>query len=246
MTAIEIDGVATDEGAFDRTTATTGHFTAMQVRAGATRGLELHLQRLEAANRETFDVGLDHERVRALIRHALGDTEVASVRVYIHERSPEPAIVVTVKPPAEMASPQSLGSQTYQRPNAHLKLVHTEQGRYRERAQRNGFDDALLIGRDDVVSETSMANIGFFDGPEVVWPDAMMLRGITMQLLDRAVQTRREPIRLADVGRFDGAFVSSARGLGIVSRIDEVALPTPDDRIRSLIDAYASVPWDAI
>ena len=35
-----------------------GHFTAMQVRAGATRGLPLHLARLDAANRELFGVPL--------------------------------------------------------------------------------------------------------------------------------------------------------------------------------------------
>jgi len=31
-----------------------GHFTAMQVRAGRARGLDLHLSRLEAAHREVY------------------------------------------------------------------------------------------------------------------------------------------------------------------------------------------------
>ena len=125
--------------------------------------------------------------------------------------------MVTVKPPAEMATPQRLGSVRYQRPDAHRKHVHTEQGHYRELAQRDGFDDALLTGPDGLVCETSMANIGFFDRSGVVWPDAPMLRGITMQLLEAPFPTRRTPMRLSDIASFDGAFVSNARGIGVVS-----------------------------
>lgn len=33
-----------------------GHFTAMQVRGGRVRGLDLHLARLDAANRELFEL----------------------------------------------------------------------------------------------------------------------------------------------------------------------------------------------
>ncbi len=246
MSAIEIDGVPADEEAFARATTPYGHFTAMQVRGGRTRGLGLHLRRLAAANREAFDAGLDGERVRALIRHALGDTGDASVRVYIHERSPEPAIVVTVKPPAEMATPQRLGSARYLRPEAHRKHVHTEQGHHRELAQRDGFDDALLTGPDGLVSETSMANIGFFDRSGVVWPDTPMLHGITMQLLEAALPTRRTPVHLSDIASFDGAFLSNARGIAAVSGVDDDALPMPAERMRELVDAYASVPWDPL
>ncbi len=246
MTAIEIDGVPADEEAFAQATSPYGHFTAMQVRGGRTRGLALHLRRLATANREAFDAGLDGERVRALIRHALGDTEDASVRVYIHERSPEPAIVVSVKPPAQMATPQRLGSARYQRPDAHRKHVHTEQGHYRELAQRDGFDDALLSGPDGLVSETSMANIGFFDTSGVVWPEGPMLHGITMQLLEATLPTRRTPVHLSDIPSFDGAFLSNARGIGAVSGVDDAELPMPAERMRELAEAYASVPWDAI
>jgi branched-subunit amino acid aminotransferase/4-amino-4-deoxychorismate lyase len=246
VNAIEIDGMATDEVAFTEATAPEGHFTAMQVRDGRARGVALHVRRLSTANRELFDADLDGDHVRALIRHALGDIQDASVRVYIHARSPEPAIVVTVKPPAEILTPQRLGSVRYLRPDARLKLVHTEQGRYRELVQRDGFDDALLTGPDGRVSETSMANIGFFDETGVVWPDAPMLRGITMQLLEGAVLTRRAAIPVSDVGTFDGAFLSNARGLAVVTAVDDVELPTPQGRMRELADAYAAIPWDAI
>lgn len=246
MTAIEIDGVTADEAAFAEVTAPEGHFTAMQVRGRRARGVDLHLRRLDAANQELFGVPLDGDRVRGLIRHALGDTRDASVRVYVHERSSQPAIAITVKPPAEMATPLRLGSVHYLRPSAHLKLVHTEQGRHREAAQGHGFDDALLVGSDGLVSETSMANIGFFGRTGVVWPDAPMLHGITMQLLEAALSTHRMRVLLSGVDAFEGAFCSNARGLGLVSGIDEGTMGMPAERMRELADAYGSTPWDRI
>src|SRR6201990_1647188 len=59
-----------------------GHFTAMQVRAGLARGLDLHLSRLEAAHREVYGRALDGQEVCARIRQALGGRLDASVRVY--------------------------------------------------------------------------------------------------------------------------------------------------------------------
>ena len=50
-----------------------GHFTAMQVRGGRTRGLGLHLSRLDAAHREIYVRPLGGREVCARIRHALGD-----------------------------------------------------------------------------------------------------------------------------------------------------------------------------
>ena len=43
----------------------SGHFTAMQVRNGRVRGLDLHLARLHQGSRELFGVGLDGQRVVA-------------------------------------------------------------------------------------------------------------------------------------------------------------------------------------
>ncbi len=77
-----------------------GHFTAMQVRDHRVRGLGLHLARLDAANLELFDVGLDPGQVRDHIRHALGaGTPDASVRVYVCEAPGGPSVLVTVRPP---------------------------------------------------------------------------------------------------------------------------------------------------
>ena len=251
MITIEIDGEIPSAEQVWATVWSYGHFTALQVREGRTRGLALHLRRLESATRETFGVPLDLDRIRALIRHALGTTKDGSVRVYLFEASGDPRVVVTIKPPAQIESPQQLRSIPYRRPSPHIKHVTTDQGFYRRRAQQAGADDALLTYDDGTVCETTMANIGFFDASGIVWPQAEMLRGITMQLLEEAlprrdVPTRRLPIGAADASSFEGAFLSNARGIAAVSRIDGVELATPVDRLSDLLDAYASVPWDVI
>jgi branched-subunit amino acid aminotransferase/4-amino-4-deoxychorismate lyase len=248
---IEIDGRRASAEALWSTTSAYGHFTAMQVRERRTRGLELHLTRLEAASTELFEVVLDRERVRELMRHALRDVADASVRVYVFEADDEPAIVVTVREPGGLASPQRLQSVRYQRPDAHVKHLATGQAYYSRRARRDGFDDALLTAADGLVSESATANIGFFDGSGVVWPEAPLLHGITMQLLEsrfaeHGVPSRRAPVRVQDVGSFEGAFLSNARGVAAVSRVDTVSLPIPDEQMTMATDAYASVPWDTI
>lgn len=88
-----------------------GHFTAMQVRNLRVRGLELHLARLAAANREVFGAALDTGAVRDHIRHALGrDTRDAFVRVYVLELQDRPAVMVTVRPPG--GRPEARGSSS--------------------------------------------------------------------------------------------------------------------------------------
>ena len=47
-----------------------GHFTAMQVRGGRVRGLDLHLARLDQATDELFGISLDGALVRDYVRHA--------------------------------------------------------------------------------------------------------------------------------------------------------------------------------
>jgi branched-subunit amino acid aminotransferase/4-amino-4-deoxychorismate lyase len=250
---VEMNGRVVDADAARILASSFGHFTAMQVRNAATRGLDLHLRRLQAANRELFDAGLDHEEVRALIRQALGETQDASVRVYLVERQGEsrPATVVTVREPGGIESPQRLRSVDYQRPTAHLKHLSTEQGYHTRVAQRSGYDDALLTAGLDVIAEAATANIGLFDGEGIVWPDAPLLHGITMQLLEsalprRGVPVRRASVRLRDLSRFEGAFLSNARGIAAVSVIDDLVLPEVGDHVEMLIGAYSAVAWDRI
>jgi branched-subunit amino acid aminotransferase/4-amino-4-deoxychorismate lyase len=234
---------------------TYGHFTAMQIRGRKVRGLALHLARLDAANRELFGVGLDGDVVRARIRHALGDDmEDASVRVYVGQPDPDGvSVMVTVRGPIEVAAePIGLMSVGYLRSEAHIKhLADHGQIYHRRRAELAGFDDALLTGPDGAIVECGIANIAFFDGTTVIWPDAPALQGITMQLVEPrlvagGLPTRRDPVHMADIGSYRAAFVTNSRGIVPVARIDDHSLDIDVDLMRTVAGVYGSVAWDTI
>jgi branched-subunit amino acid aminotransferase/4-amino-4-deoxychorismate lyase len=233
-----------------------GHFTAVQVRNRRVRGLDLHLTRLDAATRELFGTSLDGSRVRDHIRHALGDdASDASVRISVFwpDTDDTASIMVTVRPPAAPpGGPQALQAVSYQRPVPHIKHAGTfAQTHYRRLAERNGFDEALLTGPGGVISEGAITNIGFFDGATVTWPDAAALHGITMQLLEHRLpgtgrRSRRAAVRLADLPSFRAAFVTNSLGAAPVGRVGELAIPIDTELMKTVTQAYESVPWDLI
>ena len=236
--------------------ASYGHLTAMQVRGRRVRGLELHLDRLSGANRELFGVDLDCDRVRDHIRHALaGLTPDASVRVLVQcpDEDQAPSVTVVVRPAGAMPGPAwRLQSVPYQRCVAHIKHIGDfGQSYYGRLAQRNGFDEALLTAPDGTISEGAVTNIGFFDGSAVVWPDAPVLQGVTLRLLEAALPGRglpsgRGPVRLTDVDSFTGVFVTNCRGIAAVGQIDDHVLPVNTRLMTQLAETYESVPWDEI
>lgn len=250
---LEINGqAATAEQLRALALAGYGHFTAMQVREGRTRGLRLHLSRLESANREMFGAALDGGQVREFIQHALGaQVGSASVRVIVQHPAEEepPWVTVTVRPPADPLPDSRLQSVAYQRSVAHLK--HTGdfgQQYYRLLAEGNGFDEALLTGPDGLISEGSTSNIGFFDGTAVVWPAAAMLAGVTMQLAAArlTLPQRHSPVRVADLDSFAAAFITNSHGVAAVTEVDGRRLKVDTAFMRMLRDSYESVPWDEI
>jgi branched-subunit amino acid aminotransferase/4-amino-4-deoxychorismate lyase len=252
---VEIDGHrATVEQLSAAAPAGYGHFTAMQVRNGRVRGLDLHLAGLDAANRELFGAGLGTAAVLGYIRHALsGQASDASVRVYVYEAPGGPAVMVTVRPPGTMA-PDLWRLQTvpYQRSLAHIKHIGDfGQGYYGRLARSNGFDEALLTGPDGIVCEGSITNIGFSDGTGVLWPDAPALAGITMQIVarglaERGVPSRRAPVRVSGLSSFAGAFVTNSHGIAPVGQVDGRTLPVDDALMSAVTQAYESAGWDQI
>ena len=63
-----------------------GAYTSFRFEDGGTRGLSLHLARLQASAQELFGEGLDEARLRDGIRQALGDRSAAFVRLSLFSR----------------------------------------------------------------------------------------------------------------------------------------------------------------
>jgi branched-subunit amino acid aminotransferase/4-amino-4-deoxychorismate lyase len=245
---VEIDGrPPTPPELYHAALSGYGHFTAMQVRAGRVRGLGLHLTRLAAATRELFAADLDTGAVRGHLAHAVRDHPDAAVRINVY-RPAELMVLIAVRPPSSPPpAPLALRSVRYERPAAHLKhLGGFGQLYHGLRAEADGFDDALLTDHTGAVEEAAIANIGFFDGASVVWPDAPHLPGIAMQLLAPRLPSRSARVTLADVPAFRAAFVCNSIGVAAVHRIDDVPLPVDPGLMRLVAEAEASIPWDPI
>ena len=248
--AIEVNGREADDAAVSLLEHEGwGHFTAMQVRRGRTRGLDLHLLRLEAAHREVYGRALSGEEVRAGIRHALSGRPDASVRVYGYWAG----LMVTVREPQDMPRrPHSMTALHFQRPLARLKHVGSwGQDRFREIALAAGFDEGLLVDEAGIISEGTITNVGFWRDATVIWPDAPKLQGITMLLLRRQLTAAGIPqaegrVRVQDLADYDGMILCNARGWAPVSRVDNLTIPQ-DQAFNGIIAAAIDrCPWDEI
>ncbi|WP_283136986.1 aminotransferase class IV [Rhizohabitans arisaemae] len=230
-----------------------GHFTGLQVRNRRTRGLSLHFARLDAANRELFGVALDREAVLDSIRAVPGDDIAdASLRVYVLEAE-RPEVIATASPPVEVPdAPQGLKPVVYQRFLPHIKqAARFAQTYLRRQVAREGFGEALLTTADGLISEGSITNLGCFDGDRVVWPDAPMLRGTTMQLLEgvfsaEGVAQERRPLKVADLPRYGLVFLTNSRGVVVVDRVDDQPLNGDETLRRRLVACYTGVPGEPL
>ena len=226
-----------------------GHFTAMQVRGGRTRGLDLHLARLEAAHQEVYGRPLGGQEVRNRIRHALGGRPDASVRVYGYWAG----LIVTVRKPQDTPDrPHSMMAVQFQRPLARLKHVGSwGQGRSGDAALAAGFDEGLLTDETGRISEGTITNVGFWRDGTVIWPDAPKLDGITMLVLRRqfdaaGVGQAEETVRVQDLPRYGGMILCNSRGWAPVGRVDDQVI-SQDEAFTAVIKAaLASCPWDEI
>jgi branched-subunit amino acid aminotransferase/4-amino-4-deoxychorismate lyase len=248
--AIEVNGRAADPAAVSLLEHEGwGHFTAMQVRGGRARGLDLHLSRLEAAHREVYGRSLDGQEVRARIRHALGGRPDASVRVYGYWAG----LIVTVRAPQDMPRrPHSMTAVQFQRPLARLKHVGSwGQGRFREAAVAAGFDEGLLTDEAGKIAEGTITNVGFWRDGMVIWPEAPKLDGITLLLLQRqlaaaGIGQAEEPVRVQDLGRYGGMILCNSQGWAPVSRVDDLVIPQDEAYTGIVAAAIDSCPWDEV
>jgi branched-subunit amino acid aminotransferase/4-amino-4-deoxychorismate lyase len=237
-----------------------GHFTSMRVEEGTVRGLSLHLDRLVRDCRIVFGVELDRERTLSYIRKAVdGITGVIGLRVTVFDPAIDlgrpsdakhPHILVNLRPGRPMAPPP-LTAKTFAftRDNAQVKHIGLySQLRVRRDAQLAGFDDAVFVEPDGRVSEAPTWNIGFVDREgTIIWPDAPVLPGTTMLLLQRLDTPKQltAPVWLADIPNMAAAFATNVTiGVRSVGALDNVRLQSDHPVLAALRDAYAGIPGE--
>ncbi|WP_439473201.1 aminotransferase class IV [Brevundimonas sp.] len=197
---LHIDGEpATAEALAPVILSNYGAFTSMQVEDGAVRGLDMHLDRLAQEALSLFGRAVPEARMRERMRTAVEGLEGRrSLRVQlfletITHRTPDalgvPSVLTVAAAPANpLCDPLRLQTQDYAREAPELKHNATfGLTRARRAAKAAGFDDALFVGPDGVVSEGSIWNIGFIEDGRVIWPRAPMLRGVGQRLLENGL-----------------------------------------------------------
>lgn len=237
-----------------------GNFTSMRVHNQCIRGLSLHLDRLVRDCRILFDTTLDRERIRDFVRHAIrGEQGAFVVRVTIFDphldlghpgASAEPSVLVTTRP-AALWPPAPMRVQTvhYRRDLPKVKHVGLLGALWKRRqVQIQGYDDALFLDDSSFVSEGATWNVGFFDGERVVWPNAEMLPGVTMELLAQAHDnTITAPVNIRDIPAMRAAFATNtAIGVRAISNIDGMPLSDDHPVLEVLRKEYEEIPSEQV
>lgn len=233
------------------------HFTAMQVRGGLVRGLDLHLERLRAASAELFGRTPDDASVRSWLAAAIDaspDDASLTATVYSPDGeftgpgTAEPEMLVRTGPPADgPAGPLALAVVAHERVLPHLKHVgEVAKTYFLRQAVAGGFDDAAFTDRRGRLSEATIWNLAFWDGDGVVWPRAEMLGGTTMGIvrrqLDRlGVPQRTEEVTVDGLPSLAGAVVMNSWTPGVpVHRVGPVELPAAPAFVDLLHRAYGA------
>jgi branched-subunit amino acid aminotransferase/4-amino-4-deoxychorismate lyase len=264
MQTLFIDGTpATEADLAHQALVNYGAYTSFRVEDGGVRGLDLHLARLENAATELFGQAIGHDRLRALIRTALGTRQRAWLRISlfsnaISNRDPtahgDPRVMIGVfDPPLPLADTVRVQLQIYEREAPHIKHVATfGLLRARRAAKAAGFDDALFVDRDGRISEGSLWNIGFLSGDTIVWPQAPMLVGVTQALLSDGLQGRgidqsTRPVTVSELSGFDAVFLcNSATPAASITAIGDHVFNVRPDLIDRLHDVWRATPRQAL
>ncbi|MDA0116943.1 aminotransferase class IV family protein [Vibrio sp. T11.5] len=236
------------------------HFTALQVRNKMIKGLDLHLDRLRRASLELYDKALADEVVQSYIHSAVASGPIdhsLSVTMYsprgeftTDSMHVEPRVLIRMAPAENgPAGPLRLAVIDHDRPLAEIKHVG-EIGKtyYLHQAVRQGFDDAVFLNTEGYLSEGTIWNLAFWDGESIIWPQARMLQGTMMAMVQRQlsqlkVPQRSEPITLSRLSQLKGAAVMNSWSPGIrVCQIASTLFSDSDQLISRLHRAYNSEP----
>ncbi|WP_125779341.1 aminotransferase class IV family protein [Pseudoalteromonas rubra] len=240
------------------------HFTAMQVRDGRVKGMDLHLDRLRTASVALFGQARPDADILASVRTAMAASDKdASLTVTVYSAHGEfttasmnaqPEIMVRTGAPANgPTGPLKLLATEYSRPLPDIKHVgEISKTYYLHRAVEQGYDDAVFVDDVGCLSEGTIWNLAFWDGEAVIWPQAPKLQGTMMSMLQRQlrllnIEQRTEPVTMASLPSLRGAVVMNSWTPGVaVAEISGHSL-SESESLRTLLQrAYEVEPAQAI
>lgn len=211
-----------------------GVYESMQMRDGVIFHFEDHLERLVTSARlidlplagDAATIGRWTVKMIEAHRHALppGAAERATVRLFaVGASGPDqpPQTFIWLQP---LARPQpddyvkGLGAVTFhgERAVPQSKSLNTLVNTLaRQRATAAGENEGLLVDRHGNIAEGSSSNLFVVeDGQLILPPDTEILAGVTLQIVlvlaeEAGIPVVRRPIPLADLPRWDEAFLTS-------------------------------------
>ncbi|WP_125557652.1 aminotransferase class IV family protein [Pseudoalteromonas rubra] len=240
------------------------HFTAMQVRDGMVKGMDLHLDRLRHASVELFGQTLSDEEILTSVRTAIaaaGTDLSLTVTLYsahgeftLDSMDTQPSIMVRTSAPANGPSGSlKLLATEYSRPLPHIKHVgEISKTYYLHKAAQQGYDDAVFIDDTGCLSEGTIWNLAFWDGETVIWPQAAKLQGTMMSMVQRQlrllnIKQRTESVTLASLPSLCGAVVMNSWTPGVeVAEISGHRLKESQSLSALLHRAYQAEPAQVI
>ncbi len=236
------------------------HFTAIQVRGGAIRGLDLHLARLRGASSALYGKAHADTDLRAYLRDVLSRSPAdLSLTLTAYPAEGEftpggdaaaPRLLIRTAPATDgPTGPLRLMSVAHERDLPAFKHVgEIGKTHHLRGAVAAGFQDAAFVDRNGHLSEATIWNLVFWDGEAVVWPKADMLVGTTMGVVRRqlsrlGVAQREAALTPEAAGHLAGAAVMNSWSPGIpVSGVDAHDLPPAPGFIDLLHRAWRAEP----
>lgn len=162
-------------------------------------------------------------------------------------------LVKVTDPATPPGGPLSLDTVEHERHLPHVKHVgEVSKTLLLRRAKDRGFDDAVFTDRSGRLSEATIWNLALWDGRSVIWPQAEILPGVTMQILARRLRALDIPqqtreLRLSELGEHFAAVVMNSWTPGIpIARIRDQALANVPEFLRIIQAAYAGEPLVAV
>jgi branched-subunit amino acid aminotransferase/4-amino-4-deoxychorismate lyase len=237
--------------------ANFGHYTSMRTEGQTVRGLIHHLDRITRDCQTVFDFALDRDLVRQCITQAaVGMSGAYSIRVTVFDPdlemgqiggSAKPRVLVTTRPAGALpAPPLSVRTVDYVRDLPYVKNIGLFGAMHHRRVvQQAGFDDVLFTaGPDQLVTEGATWNVGFYDGENVIWPDAEVLPGVTMSLLRQVHdKTIVRPVKVSEIPDMQAAFATNTTvGVRPIRAINGIPLPVDDPIFDILSSEYLEIP----